>query len=242
MKKKIFFKPKISPWSLSVVFLGLALGFAVTLQIRSSTARIANPLLPYASLRDTKESLLQENEKLSQESALLQKEISQLQEEIKRSQTLDEAKSAELTLLKQKTGLLEVEGSGVEIILNDAPEFRDGSSSIAHAADLRDLVNVLWEAGATAIAINNQRIVGTTSIDCIVNTVMINNVRTVPPFRILALGERQKLENALRDQNKLEHIYERTVKTGLIFQFQFKRNLKLPPFGGNFIVEKARVL
>lgn len=235
-------KKKLAFWPLFLIILGLALGFIVTLQARSSVARIANPVLPYVSLKDTKEALLAENDNLSDESAILQKEIVDLQEGLKGTQNLDQGKLDELNRLKQITGLTEVSGGGFEIILNDAPQFQDGTNSIAHAADLRDLINVLWLAGSQDIVVNDQRIVASTSIDCIVNTVMINNIRTVPPFRILAIGNREKIEAALRDQEKLKNIYERVVKTGLVFEFQPIKNLVIPTFGGNFIIEKARVL
>ena len=38
---------------------------------------------------------------------------------------------------------------------------------------------------------NGQRIVATTEITCAGNVIMINGVRQAPPFKILAIGDRQ---------------------------------------------------
>ena len=131
-------------------------------------------------------------------------------------------------------------GEGIMVTLADADNNIADSNSIAHAADMRDLVNLLWANGATAISVNDQRIVATTSIDCIVNTVMINNVRTVPPFDIRAIGDRRRMAETVRDENKLSDIYARVKNEGLVFQITEQKKVEVPAYSGTFIVEYAK--
>jgi uncharacterized protein YlxW (UPF0749 family) len=87
---------------------------------------------------------------------------------------------------------------------------------------MRDLVNYLWLKGAKAISIEGaggkeERVGPMTSIDCIVNTVLINGTKIVPPFQIKAIGDRQVLNSAIGDKAALKQIYDRVDKEGLKF-------------------------
>jgi hypothetical protein len=81
------------------------------------------------------------------------------------SQSLQEA--------KMLAGLLEVEGPGIELTLQDSKKRPSGDSPellpelyTIHDYDLLRVVNELRQAGAEAISINGQRIVASTAIRC----------------------------------------------------------------------------
>lgn len=112
----------------------------------------------------------------------------------------------ELDNTKLLAGLSEVNGQGLIITLDDTDAltqialdagYYDPNAYIIHDSDLVMVVNELLAAGAEAISINGQRITGLTSIRCTGPQVVINDVRTVAPFKILAIGESTKLRGSL---------------------------------------------
>lgn len=112
----------------------------------------------------------------------------------------------ELDNTKLLAGLGAVNGQGLIITLDDTEAltqiakdvgYFDPNAYIIHDSDLVMVVNELLAAGAEAISINGQRITGLTSIRCTGPQVIINDVRTVAPFKILAIGESTKLRGSL---------------------------------------------
>jgi len=217
------------------------MGVLVTAQVRSiKTTRALNPLSPYAALRDTRISLGTENKLLSGANKSLSDEISASEKELKQTEYSNRQKVEKSDELKKQIGLMPLAGEGIMVTLADADNNIADSNSIAHAADMRDLINLLWSSDATAISINDQRIVATTSIDCIVNTVMINNVRTVPPFDIRAIGDRRRMAEAVNNEKNLPDIHTRVKNEGLVFQVTEQKKVEVPAYSGTFIVEYAK--
>ena len=97
-------------------------------------------------------------------------------------------------------GLTEVTGAGVTVIMNDASTRGGGDMNayLVHAEDLLSVVNELNGAGAKAVSINGQRMVSGSAITCAGSIVMVNGVRVAAPFEIVAVGEADVMEAALR--------------------------------------------
>ena len=100
----------------------------------------------------------------------------------------------DLQIAQLRAGLTEVTGKGVEITLDDNYEGMrnnpggDPNKYIIHYDDLLSVVSDLKSAGAEAIAVNEQRFVGTTELRCVGNVILVNTTRIAPPFIILAIG------------------------------------------------------
>ena len=96
-------------------------------------------------------------------------------------------------------GLTEVTGAGVTVTMNDSST-RGGSDMnayLVHAEDLLSVVNELNGAGAKAVSINGQRMVGQSAITCAGSIVMVNGVRVAAPFEIKAVGDPTVMDSAL---------------------------------------------
>ena len=69
-------------------------------------------------------------------------------------------------------------GPGLVVTLDDAPHARAGIDGVdpnllvVHQQDIQAVVNALWSGGAEGISIENQRIISTTGIKCVGNTVV----------------------------------------------------------------------
>ena len=96
--------------------------------------------------------------------------------------------------LKDRTGLSEVAGPGVRVTLTDAPRSvdipgLDPNVLVVHQQDLQGFVNALWAGGAEAVTLQGQRLIATTGIKCVGNTVVLDGVPYAPPYVIEAVGD-----------------------------------------------------
>lgn len=125
-----------------------------------------------------------------------------------RSRLRQTPKSPRLTWLQgqlgqaqRRAGLKAATGSGVIVTIHDATHSSyPGEPAIyelVHDQYILHLVAVLSAAGATAIAIDNQRVVATTAIFCAGPTIRINGINYGSPFVIRAIGPSGLLLSAL---------------------------------------------
>ena len=119
-------------------------------------------------------------------------ELSNLQEEIK--------------TLNTQLGLTDVTGKGVVIVLDDCKTTTanwiglaiDPNDMIVHDNDINSIVNELKNAEAEAIAVNDQRNVANTVIECDGSVIKINGEKVGAPFTIKAIGMPETLKNVYR--------------------------------------------
>lgn len=122
---------------------------------------------------------------------------------IKNNSTISEETEVlenELSDLKKVLGYTEVKGKGIEITLKDAnpDQVTDVRNSVVHDLDVLTVVNELFNAGAEAVSVNNQRIISTSSINCAGNVITINNQKVTVPFEIKAIGPVEGLYGTMR--------------------------------------------
>jgi uncharacterized protein YlxW (UPF0749 family) len=105
--------------------------------------------------------------------------------------------------MKGPAGLLPATGPGVTVTLSDAPADVTASSTvdpkllIVHQQDIQAVVNAMWKGGAQAITIQGQRVVSTTGIRCIGNSVQLQGVPYSQPYVISAVGDRVALTDSI---------------------------------------------
>jgi uncharacterized protein YlxW (UPF0749 family) len=232
---------KISKISIVLMIIGVAIGLFFSAQWKTKQTRVSDPLSPYLSLQDTKINLTNEQESLKKEINDLQTKIKDEESKLKKYSS-NTAKLEELEKDRKLIGLTETKGSGLAIKIDDSKNVLTSSDSIAHAADLRDLVNFLWGMGAQAIEINNERIVFPTSIDCIVNTVMINLTKTTSPFTVKVIGNGQKIKEQLEIESNLSNLHKRVKDEGLIFEIKEEQDITIAPYNGSYNIEYAKIV
>ncbi|MGE2835445.1 DUF881 domain-containing protein [Mycobacterium sp. SMC-4] len=107
--------------------------------------------------------------------------------------------------LTDQTGLPPLRGPGLVVTLNDAQRDahgrfpRDASPDdlVVHEQDLQAVINALWSAGAEGIQVQDQRIIGTSAIRCVGNTLLLNGRTYSPPYVISAVGDAAAMQAAL---------------------------------------------
>jgi len=101
---------------------------------------------------------------------------------------------ARSTSLALTSGYRRAVGPGITVILRDPPSTAqlppgaDPSLARVLDADLQDVVNGLWAAGAEAITINTQRVAATTAIRQAGGAILVGYRPVLAPYRVRAIG------------------------------------------------------
>lgn len=186
------------PVRLSTLFVGMLAGVligatAITAQgsdLRPDRTSDVAQLVAEAEAR---------NQELSQQAADLRAET----ERLTAAQGAAPASSDPGQELASRTaGLAAVKGPAVRVVLTDAPADVtppgvSGDLLVVHEQDIQNVVNALWTAGAEAMTIQGQRVVSTTAVKCVGNTVVLHGTAYAPPYAITAIGDPALLEAGL---------------------------------------------
>jgi uncharacterized protein YlxW (UPF0749 family) len=150
--------------------------------------------------------------------------------------------SAALATLRERMGLVAAEGPGLVVTLDDSAE-RDSPSGnlndlVIHSQDVQAVANGLWAAGAEALAVNGQRVVPTSAVLCVGNTLLINGTVHSPPFRFTALGA--DLQGRFMSDPLVERFAEDADRFKLGFKVEDRDRLTVPAYTGTSKVRFAR--
>lgn len=190
--------------------LCLILTFAITVQLRVSSLSESESSQTKITdkLKDEIFRLNDENIKLAEK---FQNTTSELDDARNQAAQNDSSSKDTSELIKKYTivsGKTDVTGQG--IIIKYKPS--DNEAKADMVKDLRDIVNEIKNAGAEAIEINNQRIVGTTAIEMVKNKIEINDTEVSENFIIKAIGDSNLMYSGLiRPGGTIENIRESGV-------------------------------
>ena len=190
--------------------LCLILTFAITVQLRVSSLSESESSQTKITdkLKDEIFRLNDENVKLAEK---FQNTTSELDDARNQAAQNDSSSKDTSELIKKYTivsGKTDV--TGQVIIIKYKPS--DNEAKADMVKDLRDIVNEIKNAGAEAIEINNQRIVGTTAIEMVKNKIEINDTEVSENFIIKAIGDSNLMYSGLiRPGGTIENIKESGV-------------------------------
>ena len=202
--------------TLGIVCVFITLGITVQINTITSTT---NPVSSNATVNKLRDEVFKWEDRYEQIHDELQKAEEELEEERKKA-TEKNSEAAELehelTTARMLLGLTEVKGKGVIITLEDNLKVMnnltaliiDPNQLLVHDGDLINIVNILKNAGAEAISINDQRVVSTTAITCDGYVVRINGEKVGAPFTIKAIGSPEYLKGSLDVSGYMEQMKE----------------------------------
>jgi uncharacterized protein YlxW (UPF0749 family) len=83
-----------------------------------------------------------------------------------------------------------VRGAALEVALDDAhrtvdslPDGFTADDIVVHQQDVQAVVNALWASGAEAMMIQDQRVISTSAVRCVGNTLILQGRVYAPPYR-----------------------------------------------------------
>lgn len=143
-------------------------------------------------------------------------------------------------------GLAPVRGPGVTITLSDAPDAvadtvtEDVNNLVVHQQDIQAVVNSLWAGGAEAITIQGQRVVSTTGIRCVGNTVVLHDVPYAPPYVISAIGPPDQMLASINASPYIGFYLQAVAAYQLGWDVQVDPALDMPGYTGSVELDYAR--
>ena len=189
----------------------------------------------------------QRSDELQARLASLNHEVDQL------SHQVDDATVARLheqvDQLSEPAGFAAVTGPGVTVVLDDAPksevekyreENKDENELVVHQQDIQAVVNALWAGGAEAMTIQGQRVISTTGIKCVGNTVLLHGVPYSPPYRISAIGDPTQLQASLDASDYIDAYLTFVAAHGLGYDVSASEGLAFPAYEGSSTLKYAR--
>jgi uncharacterized protein YlxW (UPF0749 family) len=228
-----------------ILVIALIFGALLGLQWKSPPARPTTvPGFEHESGFLTINRLEAEQGELKENIGRMREQLDEYRRELAANTEMLEGISTELERQKMMAGLLAVEGPGVLVTLDDSSirsAAADSNEYLIHEYDLRDVVNLLWLAGSEAIAVNDERIVATTSIYCVGSTIMVNDTRLSPPYLIQAVGNSIVQEDVLSNPAYLREIKQRAELYGVQFEVNRIGMLTLPAYKGGFPIHYAQL-
>src|ERR1700712_3523382 len=193
-----------APWRLAaVVVFVLAGGLFVTTSLDSHGLDLRG-----SSVTDLDTVVRQERQRtddLQRQVADLNRLVDSLGKQVDDQQVTQVQRQVDA--LKGPAGLEPVHGPALTVTLSDAPQsdvdraLKDGGTPadqlVVHQQDIQAVVNALWSGGAEAMTLQRQRVVSTTGIKCVGNTVVLHGVPYAPPYEITAIGDLDSLRVSL---------------------------------------------
>ncbi len=182
-------------------------------------------------------------ERLRARTATLNAEVQRLSKDLGSSASKSEQKRVDA--LMGPAGLSPVHGPGLTITLDDAPDDAleragsDVSDLLVHQQDIQAVANALWAGGAEAMTLQGQRVIATTGIKCVGNTVVLHGVPYSPPYRISAIGPVGQMLAAV-NQSPYIALYLEQVDKGLGWDVKVDPKIAMKGYDGSIELDHAR--
>lgn len=151
------------------------------------------------------------------------------------------AEDARLKALERAAGTAKLSGRAVSVTLDDAPQNATASPGypdpqpndlVIHQQDLQAVVNALWKGGAQGIEVMDQRLISTSAVRCVGNTLILQGRVYSPPYKITAVGDPGKLERALDDSPAIQNYLLYVKAYGLGWKVDERGAVTLPGYSG----------
>lgn len=235
--------PRKLQHSLVLLVPAVLFGLLITLQWRTQAERSELSVRYNAPLIDAASALQKEQNDLKAQLAQLRARLDEIQRNASSQSGAARELQTRLDELKASAGLTPRTGDGIIVQLDDARNVsvssRDVDKSICHATDLTDIINTAWKGGAQAIAVNEERIVSSSSVYCVGSTIMVNGTLMSPPFSIAAIGPQNAMLGAFDDPSQLQDIKQRRDVQGLGFRVTRAGAIHVPAYSGALNVRFA---
>jgi len=143
-------------------------------------------------------------------------------------------------------GLQAVHGPGVTVALNDAPSSGGTPPKgatldelVVHQQDVQAVVNALWAGGAEAMTIMGVRVISTSAVRCVGNTLLLEGVLYSPPFTITAIGSIDAMRTALDSSPAVGAFRQAVAAWGLGYSVRSQDDVTLPAYTGSISLQYA---
>jgi uncharacterized protein YlxW (UPF0749 family) len=235
-------------WSVGVPLIGLAAGFLFTVSAKTANGTVLREdrRVELAQLIDTKQTSV---DRLAARAKELSGEVDAATGQLATTDNPIGQEVARAALYARAAGMTELHGAGVTVRLNDAPlpasgaEIHDAKldNYLIHQQDVQAVVNALWAGGAEAITIMGVRVISTSAVRCVGNTLLLHGKRYSPEFVIRAIGDPARLRAALDASPSVAEFRDAVRNYGLGYSLTVEAEIVAPAYSGPIDLRYAKV-
>lgn len=187
------------------------------------------------------------NGELEESNGALRDDVESLAE---RDDGSTKAEDDKLAALEKRAGTQKLKGEAITVTLDDAPP--DATAKlpgypepqpdylVIHQQDLQAVVNAMWQGGAEGIKVMDQRLISTSAVRCVGNTLILQGRVYSPPYKITAVGDPEKLKKALSASPAIQNYMVYVNVYGLGWQVEDNGTVTLPGYSGTVDLRHAK--
>ncbi|MGW4564078.1 DUF881 domain-containing protein [Streptomyces sp. NPDC004561] len=160
------------------------------------------------------------------------------------------AQDRRLAGLENSAGTQRLTGRAVTVTLNDAPPNATAKLPgypepqpdylVIHQQDLQAVVNALWQGGAKGIKVMDQRLISTSAVRCVGNTLILQGRVYSPPYKITAIGDPGRLQQTLAASKAIQTYMVYVNVYGLGWKVTDDGTVTLPGYSGTVDLHYAK--
>ena len=154
---------------------------------------------------------------------------------------------AEAAKLAPTVGTQAVTGPALSVSLNDAkrtaaslPKGYTADDIVVHQQDVEGIVNALWAGGAEAMMLQDQRVISTSAVRCVGNTLILQGRVYSPPYVIQAIGDLPAMRDALDKSREVTTYRQYADLLGLGYDVTGKAKASFPAYEGSLSLLHAK--
>ena len=147
---------------------------------------------------------------------------------------------ASATKLAPAVGTQAVTGPELSVSLDDAkrtaaslPSGYTADDIVVHQQDVQSVVNALWAGGAEAMMVQDQRVISTSAVRCVGNTLILHGRVYSPPYVIQAIGDLAGMRAALDASKQVRNYRGYADLFGLGYDVTSKAQASFPAYAGS---------
>ena len=236
----------IPSWQVTLGVALLALGFLIAAQLAAEGPRVRYTTLERSPLVETTLRLQSQQDELKSRIVSLRTSIQEVEHQGAGSAAALGDLNDRLEEARIAAGLIALTGTGIVLKLEDStePVAPGGNESdyLAGAADVRTVVGLLWQAGAEAIAINGERVVGATAIIDVGGAVLVNAAYIAGPYQITALGPKDLFGRLSAAPGWEEFVRTRRGSFGIGISWAEPERVDIPAYAGSVTLRESRAV
>lgn len=237
---------RLSAWGALVPVVALSAGllFATSGRTAQGTDLRAGEVTELSGLIQERDDAIAEQEErladLQERSEVLTAQAAARDGAVAEARTAGEAGVA-------AAGLAAVSGAGMVVTLDDAPRRSDGSLPVGarpddlviHQSDVQAVVNAMWAAGATGVAVMDQRLIATSAVRCVGNTLLLQGRTYSPPFVVRAVVDSAAVREQLDSSPQITVFKQAVDAFGLTYDVRDRPQVEVPAYDGPLTLQHA---
>ena len=236
----------IPTWQLTLGIALLALGFLIAAQLQSEGPRVTYTSQERGPLVATAQGLQAQQDALKAEIVSLRSQIATIEQQGKGSADQVRQLNDQLAAARVAAGLIALHGPGLVLQLQDStnpvPPGDNATDYVVSAKDVRTAVELLWLAGAEAIAVNGERVTASTAILDIGGSLLVNSAYQSQPYQVSAIGPADLYARLTAEPAFQQFLRDRGERFGIRIAFAQPPDVVVPAYAGTINLRNARAV